>query len=109
MVTAIVQYKLPPHIDAAACAAHYRSIAPGFRDVPGLVSKQFIYAEDGWARGVYLWHTRSAAESFYAGPWLDGIRERYGTDPQIKFFETACVTDNTAGAVLTPDAADWLA
>ena len=30
MITAIVQYKLPPHIDLAACAAHFRHIAPGW-------------------------------------------------------------------------------
>ena len=106
MITAIVQYKLPPHIDLAACAAHFRSIAPDFRAVPGLIRKQFIYAEDGWAGGVYLWQTQAAAEKFYAGPWLDGIRNRYGMDPQIKFFQTACITDNAAGAVLLPDATE---
>jgi hypothetical protein len=106
MLTAIVQYKLPSHIDHAACAAHFRTIAPDFRTVPGLIRKQFIYAEDGWAGGVYLWETRAAAEAFYTGPWLDGIRERYGMDPDIKFFETACITDNAMGAVLLPDAAD---
>ena len=106
MITAIVQYRLPPHIDLAACAAHFRGIAPGFRQVPGLIRKQFIYAEDGWAGGVYLWHTREAAEAFYSGPWLDGIRERYGMDPQIKYFETACVTDNAEGTVLLPEAAE---
>ena len=105
MITAIVQYKLPPQIDLAACAAHFRAIAPGFRDVPGLIRKQFIYAEDGWAGGVYLWQTQQAAEAFYTGPWLDGIRQRYGMDPQIKFFQTACITDNAAGTVLLPDAA----
>ena len=78
MITAIVLYQLPPHIDLAACAAHFRSIAPGFGDVPGLIRKQFIYA----------------------GPWLDGIRERYGMDPQIRFFETACITDNASETVL---------
>ena len=31
---------------------------------------------------------QAAAEAFYTGPWLDGIRERYGMDPQIKLFET---------------------
>ena len=106
MITAIVQYKLPPHISLAACAAHFRTIAPGFRDVPGLISKQFIYAEDGWAGGVYLWESQAAAEAFYTGPWLDGIRERYGMDPQIKFFQTACITDNATGAVLLPDMAE---
>ena len=105
MITAIVLYNLPPHIDLAACAAHFRAIAPGFRTVPGLIRKQFIYAEDRWAGGVYLWETQAAAEAFYVGPWLDGIRERYGMDPQIRFFETACITDNAIEAVLLPDAA----
>jgi hypothetical protein len=106
MLTAIVQYKLPSNIHPAACAAHFRTIAPDFRAVPGLISKQFIYAEDGCAGGVYLWETRAAAEAYYAGPWLDGIRERYGMDPDIKFFETACITDNAIGAVLLPDTTD---
>ena len=95
MITAIVQYKLPPSIDLKACAEHFRNIAPGFRAVPGLIRKQFIYAEDGWAGGVYLWQSRADAEAFYTGPWLAGIRERYGMDPQIKYFHTACVTDNS--------------
>jgi Putative mono-oxygenase ydhR len=106
MITAIVQYRLPPSIDQAACAAHFRKIAAGFRTVPGLIRKQFIYAEDGWAGGVYLWKTRADAEAFYSGSWLDGIRERYGMDPQIKYFNTACVTDNSAEAILLPDAAE---
>ena len=105
MITAIVLYELPSHISLAACAAHYRSIAPGFRDVPGLIRKQFIYAEDGWAGGIYLWQTREDAEAFYSGPWLDGIRDRYGMDPQIRFFQTPCITDNAIGAVPLPDAA----
>ena len=105
MITAIVQYRLPPSINQADCAAHFRKIAPDFRAIPGLIRKQFIYAEDGWAGGVYLWHSRAAADAFYRGPWLDGIRERYGMDPQIKFFETPCITDNAAGAVLPGGAA----
>lgn len=104
MITAIVQYRLPSHIDPEACADHFRRIAPGFRTVPGLIRKQFVYADDGWAGGVYLWKTRADAEAFYSGPWLAGIRERYRMDPQIKFFHTACVTDNAAGAVLYPEA-----
>jgi hypothetical protein len=31
---------------------------------------------------------------------------RYGLDPHITFFETACVTDNAIGAVLLPDVPD---
>ena len=106
MITAIVQYRLPPSIDQAACAEHFRNIAPGFRTVPGLIRKQFIYADDGWAGGVYLWKRRADAEAFYSGTWLDGIRARYGMDPVIRYFHTACITDNAAEKVLLPDAAD---
>jgi Putative mono-oxygenase ydhR len=104
MITAIVQYRLPSSIDLEACAEHFRRIAPRFLTVPGLIRKQFIYAEDRWAGGVYLWKTRADAEAFYSGPWLAGIRERYGMDPQIKYFHTACITDNSVEAVLLPDA-----
>ena len=89
MITAIVQYRLPSNIDLKACAEHLRKIAPGFRTLPGLIRKQFIYAEDGWAGGVYLWKTRADAEAFYSGAWLAGIRERYGMDPQIKYFRSS--------------------
>ena len=106
MITAIVQYRLPPSIDQAACAEHFRNIAPGFRNVPGLICKQFIYAEDGWAGGVYLWQSRAHAEAFYSGPWLEGIRERYGMDPKIRYFYTAAVTDNSVDAMPLPIAAE---
>ena len=106
MITAIVQYRLPPSINQAACAAHFRGIASGFRTVRGLIRKQFIYADDGWAGGVYLWRTRADAERFYSGPWLDGIRERYGMDPEIRYFHTAAITDNSTETVLLPEAAE---
>jgi hypothetical protein len=99
MFTATVRYKLPPHIDYAACRAHFHAIAPGFQEVKGLISKHFIWSESGWAGGVYQWQTREDAERFYSGPWLDGIVERYGMRPQIELYEVFALTDNTRGAV----------
>ena len=99
MITATVRYKLPPHIDRAACRAHFHKIAPDFRDAKGLISKHFIWSESGWAGGVYQWETLEDAKAFYGGPWLDGIFERYGMRPQIEFYEVFAVTDNTRGTV----------
>ena len=101
MITATVRYKLPASIDHAACRAHFHTIAPGFRQVAGLISKHFIWSESGWAGGVYQWRTRQDAERFYSGPWLDGIVERYGMRPQIDFYEVFALTDNTRGTVET--------
>ena len=99
MPTAIVRYKLPPHIDYAACRGHFQGIAPGFQQVKGLMSKHFIWSESGWAGGVYQWERLEDAKAFYSGPWRDGIVERYGMQPQVEFYEVFAVTDNARGTV----------
>ena len=99
MITAIVRYRLPETIDHDACLAHYAMIAPGFRQVPGLLSKHFIWNENGVAGGVYQWETQEAAEAFYSGPWRAGIVERYGMEPDIEYFTNFAVTDNRSGEV----------
>lgn len=100
MITAIVLYDLPPHIDRAACRAHFEGIAPGFLTVPGLIRKQFICdAEGREAGGSYLWESRAAAEAFYSGAWLDGIISRYGAAPRIRYFDTFAVADVTKAEV----------
>ena len=99
MITATVRYRLPPHIDYAACREHFHKIAPGFREVKGLISKHFIWSESGWAGGVYQWERIEDAKAFYTGPWLDGIVQRYGMEPQIEFYEVFAVTDNACAKV----------
>ena len=99
MITATVRYKLPSHIDYAACREHFHKIAPGFRQVGGLISKHFIWSESGWAGGVYHWERPEDAKAFYSGPWRDGIVERYGMQPVIDFYEVFAVTDNAHDTV----------
>ena len=99
MITAIVRYKLPMQIDHSACREHFHKIAPSFRSVKGLISKHFIWNENGWAGGVYQWERMEDAKAFYSGPWLDGIVQRYGMKPQIEFYEVFALTDNARGKV----------
>ena len=106
MVTAVVLYDLPPSIGLEECREHFEKIAPGFLPVPGFLRKQFICAADGKvAGGVYNWETQEDAERFYSGEWLDGIRERYGSDPRITYFETVALADKATGyaGALSPD------
>ena len=98
MITAIVQYRLPPSISQADCATHFRKIAAGFRTVPGLIRKQFIYAEDGWAGGVYLWESRAAAEATYSPEWREYVAKAFGSAPEITWFDTPVIVDNAAPA-----------
>ena len=94
MITAIVLYDLPPHIDREACRRHFLKIAPDFLDVPGFVRKQFIHDVGGEvAGGSYIWKDLASAKAFYSGTWLEGIRSRYGCEPRISYFETFAVAD----------------
>lgn len=100
MITAIVRYTLPPTISTEDCRAHFHAIAPGFREAKGLISKHFIWnVETTTAGGVYQWNSLQEAKSFYSGPWLDGIVERYGEEPSIEFYEVFAVTDNKHDSV----------
>jgi putative monooxygenase ydhR len=98
MITAIVLYDLPPSIGLAECRKHFSQIAPDFLKIPGFLRKQFICARSGKvAGGVYMWESQEAAENFYSGEWLEGIRARYGSDPKITYFETVALTDKASG------------
>jgi hypothetical protein len=99
MITAIVRYKLPTSIDHNACLEHFKMIAPGFREANGLLSKHFIWGEHGIAGGVYQWESIEKAKAFYNGPWMAGIVERYGMEPDIEYFTVFCITNNEAGTV----------
>src|ERR1700750_1492887 len=90
MMTAVVRYKLPPQIDYAACRDHFHKIAPGFREVTGLISKHFIWSESGWAGGVYQWERGEDAKAVYTAPWFDRLVERYGIKTQSAVRGARC-------------------
>ena len=99
MITAVDRYQLPSSIDRKGCLAHYEKIALDFRGINDLIRKHFIYHDHRIAGGVYQWETRNDAEVFYSRPWLAGIIERYGTEPEIEYFTVFCITDNQANDV----------
>lgn len=105
MITAVVIYRLPATISRADCLAHFHSIAPGFSEVKGLLSKHFIWNENGRAGGIYQWERIEDAKAFYQGEWLDGILQRYGNYPEIEYFTTFAVCEADSGEVLITEEA----
>jgi hypothetical protein len=91
MITAIVRFPLPAAVTAEQYREMCRRAAPDFPPA-GLLSKQFLLAADGRGGGVYLWETRAAAEAGFRAR----IRERFGVEPQITYFETPVVVVNRA-------------
>ena len=94
MITAIVRFPLPPGTTGDDATSLFEKSAPNYRGVPGLVRKYYLYGDDCSGGGVYLWHSRDAAERFYSEAWRNTIRQRYGTQPEILFFDTPVIVDN---------------
>lgn len=106
MLTAIVRIKLPATVDAAAVREALQGSAPRYQGVPGLLRKYFLFdPESSTAGGCYLWESREAAERVYTAEWRRMIAERYGAAPEISYFETPVVVDNTTGTTIL-DAAE---
>jgi hypothetical protein len=99
MITAVVTFKIPPGMTREQWFAHIKPVSERFRNIPGLIRKQFLFNENGTGGGVYLWETREAAEACYAGPWRDNVRKIAGADPDIAWFETQIVVDNEQNAI----------
>jgi hypothetical protein len=106
MITAIVRFKLPPTVDAAAAAELFRGSAPKYQGLTGLIRKYYLFdAESRTGGGCYLWESREAAERVYNADWRQMIADRYGVPPEISFYETPVVVDNTLGKTIL-DAAE---
>ena len=94
MITAVVRFPLPPGTTRDDAKALFEKSAPNYRGVPGLVRKYYLYGDGRIGGGVYLWESREVAERFYSDAWRNTIRQRYGTQPEILFFDTPVIVDN---------------
>jgi hypothetical protein len=106
MITAIVRFKLPATLDSAHAAELFQGSAPKYQGLQGLIRKYYLFdAESRTGGGCYLWESREAAERVYTAEWRQMIAARYGAEPEISFFETPVVVDNTIGRTVL-DAAE---
>jgi hypothetical protein len=71
-----------------------RNLRPTIAGVPGLVRKYYLYGDDQAGGGVYLWNSLEAADRFYSDAWKSTIAQRYGSQPEISFYDTSVIVEN---------------
>ena len=102
MITALVTFRLPNPITREQAKAAFTASAPHYQKVPGLIRKYYLLAEDGIAAGgVYLWESQEAAEQLYTEEWKKYIAGKYGTEPNITYFDTPIVVDNLTDQIIS--------
>ena len=102
MIVTLVQFHFASPIALEDATRRFESSAPKYRNLPGLIRKYYVRAEDGRAAGgIYLWQSRSAAETVFNGEWRERVEKLYGTKPVIAWFECPVIVDNQAGGTIT--------
>lgn len=75
--------------------------APSYLDVPGLLWKSYVRAEDSSVGGIYWWVDRASAEAKFNPGWLAGVTAKYGAEPEVEYLESTLVVDVVNGAIRT--------
>jgi hypothetical protein len=95
LITVVTRFQLPAGVSADQIRAAFDEAAPKFRNVPGLVRKQFLRSKDcRTAGGVYLRDDEGAARAFMNERVAPMIREKYHFDPAIEFYDSPVIVDN---------------
>ncbi len=101
MITAIVQFKLPDNTSLEDATAIFQSTAPRYRGVSGLARKYYLFdAQTSKGGGCYLFEDRAAAEEIFNDEWRALIKDKYGAEPEIQYFDTPVVVDNVVGEIV---------
>ncbi len=99
MVITIVQIpRSAAKPDKAASIEGAKKSAPIYREVKGLLRKDFLNGED-CGGGVYLWESREAAEAWFNDDWWGWIEERFGARPTLTYFDHYLTVDNMVGEI----------
>ena len=104
MITVVTAFRLPKPITRDEARRVFLSTAPKYRGVAGLVRKCYVLSEDGsTAGGIYLWASRADADAMYTESWKEFVREKYGTEPSLTYFESPVVVDNVTNEILSDE------
>ena len=98
MITTLVQFQIGGSDQVEAIKKVFVDSVPRYQQVPGLLRKYYLISEDSIrAGGVYLWKSREDADALYTDEWKQMIRDKYGSDPVISYFESPVIVDNQYG------------
>lgn len=101
MITAVVQFKLPEGSTLADAKAKFQSTAPLYLGLKGLTRKYYLFDEtNGTGCCCYLFESREAAEATFNDEWRARLREKYGADPVVQFFESPVIVDNLQNEII---------
>ena len=103
MITEIVLFDLPAGTGREDLMAKYRQTASAWARNGDLVRKYYFFdAAQCVGGGVYIWKDKAAALRWHGDEYRARIRDLYGSEPHMTYFDTLVVVDNQLGQVSEP-------
>lgn len=85
-------------IDENAYSEAVKSLAPGYAQVPGLISKAWIKQSDiGAYGGIYFWASKGDFEKYLKSD----LYKAFSAHPNLVNVKTACYEDMPEGTLVT--------
>ena len=101
MIIVTTSFPLPKPVTREEARGIFLSTAPKYQGVKSLLRKHYMLSQDGaTAGGTYLWNSRQEAEAMYTDSWRAFVREKYGTDAIVTYFESPVTVDNLTEQVI---------
>ena len=101
MITVIVYFRLPNGMIREEIISKFEQTAQKWRDNQDLIRINYLIDLDsGIAGGVYLWKEKMHADIWLGAEFRKMIKDNYGDEPTLQFFETPIVVDNIAGNIM---------
>ncbi len=89
-----VEIPRPSQASDERLTAEFTRSVPAYAAGPGLERKYFTRSPTAFG-GVYLWRDKASAEAFFNAAWGTRMRQTYGQDAKLVWFE---VPETTIGA-----------
>jgi len=101
MVLAMTSFRRDKPWKLNEVAEIFKSTAPKYLDMPGLVRKQYFVTCRGVAqRSLALISDDAAAEACYTDEWKATVAAKYGARPEITYMHVPVTVDNVAHTIL---------
>jgi len=97
-VSTLVTIATPDAIDRDRLVAEFKAVVPVYQKAGGLLRKYFIITDDGRFGGIYLWRDQAAAQQWFSAAWHQRVRETYGADASIEWFDTPILLPSKAAS-----------
>jgi hypothetical protein len=90
-VATLVQIPIPSGVSNDLVRDGFAGAEETYRNVRGLLRKNFVIGKEGTFGGVYLWDSLASAEEWLDDRWRQRVTDTYGSPPTVEWFEVPIV------------------